>query len=122
MDRKTYGTFSFWTPLAAVFGATGELFEIPGPFLRKVGWLSQTVCDIIGIDPLITLLEVDLLLVNNTYSLRKARRELGYLPIDDDMENVLIASQKLFEIEFSDLQSVWNENWPGLLPHSETIA
>ncbi|CAI2357332.1 unnamed protein product [Caenorhabditis sp. 36 PRJEB53466] len=89
MDPEPVGTFSFWSPLNEALGFSCFLVDIPSHVLRSCGYVSQVISNILRIDPIVSLLEVDLLLTNNTFNINKARRDLGYNPHPDSMPDII---------------------------------
>ncbi|CAA21722.1 3beta-hydroxysteroid dehydrogenase/Delta(5)-Delta(4) isomerase 1 [Caenorhabditis elegans] len=80
MDKTPVGTFSFWTPLNIALGFSSSMITVPATPIRLFAYLSQIIADRMRIDPIVSVLEVDLLLVNNTFNIEKAERDLGYEP------------------------------------------
>ncbi|EGT31404.1 hypothetical protein CAEBREN_05060 [Caenorhabditis brenneri] len=80
VDREVCGTFSFWAPINRALGFPDPYIVMPPWVLRCIAWICQTLADRYDFDPFVSVLEVDLLTITNTYSIARAERDLGYDP------------------------------------------
>uniref|UniRef100_A0A1I7T728 3Beta_HSD domain-containing protein n=1 Tax=Caenorhabditis tropicalis TaxID=1561998 RepID=A0A1I7T728_9PELO len=89
MDRNPVGTFSFWNPLNEGFGFSPPFLTIHPYILRVLAYICEIIAFIFRLDPLFSVLELDLLCVTTTFSLDRAIRELYYRPEDSPMNEIV---------------------------------
>uniref|UniRef100_A0A8R1I4Z6 3Beta_HSD domain-containing protein n=2 Tax=Caenorhabditis japonica TaxID=281687 RepID=A0A8R1I4Z6_CAEJA len=75
MDKEPAGTFTFWQPLNDGLGFARKMINIPVWVIRPMAWLSQWIANTLKVDPIVSLLEVDLLLNDTTFDLKKSRND-----------------------------------------------
>nr|pir hypothetical protein ZC449.6 - Caenorhabditis elegans [Caenorhabditis elegans] len=90
LDGENVGQFQFWTPLVLALGKQPPSFYTPYDFIKAVVPYFQNVCyGVFKLPPLLTKFELSILAVDNTYSIERARRELGYEPEPCVMTDVI---------------------------------
>ncbi|KAK6103573.1 3-beta hydroxysteroid dehydrogenase/isomerase family protein [Brugia pahangi] len=84
------GSFSFWFPLIRAFNKPLPMFKIPYTLVICLAILFEYLYRYFGLEPLFTRLEVNLVSITNTYSIRQAQHDLGYKPIQNhDLNDVI---------------------------------
>ncbi|EGT29916.1 hypothetical protein CAEBREN_28607 [Caenorhabditis brenneri] len=81
MDQETVGQYAFWEPLVLALGRTPPSRFISYELMRFIVPHIENVCYLLlKTPPLLTKFELSILATDNTYSIERARRELGYEP------------------------------------------
>lgn len=89
MDGNQKGQFSFWDPLVKALGKEPPSIYIPYWLVKMFLPLYEYYCSYITkAPPLLTRFELAILAMDNTYSIERARKELGYEPIKCQMQEV----------------------------------
>ncbi|EJW78260.1 hypothetical protein WUBG_10832, partial [Wuchereria bancrofti] len=84
------GSFSFWFPLIRVFNKPLPMFKMPYTLVICLAILFEYLYRYFGLEPLFTRLEVNLVSITNTYSIKQAQHDLGYKPIQNhDLSDVI---------------------------------
>uniref|UniRef100_A0A915Q7E2 3-beta hydroxysteroid dehydrogenase/isomerase domain-containing protein n=1 Tax=Setaria digitata TaxID=48799 RepID=A0A915Q7E2_9BILA len=84
------GSFSFWFPLILAFNKPLPMLKLPYKIIIFLAILFEYLYRYFGLEPLFTRLEVNLMSITNTYSIRQAERDLGYQPIrNHDLSDVI---------------------------------
>lgn len=73
------------------------MFEIPYTILVYLAILFEYLYRYFGLEPLFTRLEVNMLSITNTYSIREAQRDLGYRPTHNHELTEVIRYYKIAE-------------------------
>lgn len=92
-DGETVGQYSVWSPLIKALGKTPPHHFVSCLLVSTFVSLSSYLCyKIFNSSPPMTRFELEVLITDNTYSIEKARRELGYCPEQNLFEKVNINS------------------------------
>uniref|UniRef100_A0A1I7SZH4 3Beta_HSD domain-containing protein n=1 Tax=Caenorhabditis tropicalis TaxID=1561998 RepID=A0A1I7SZH4_9PELO len=96
LDEESVGQYQFWEPLVSALGRKPPVWFFPYKLLEVVTLLMSTICyNFFRTTPLLTKFELMILATDNTYSIERARQELGYQPEPCDMHNVAAHYKKL---------------------------
>lgn len=76
-------TFEFWTPLMESLGQTPPAVEAPYPLVYLTALLMEWLYHFFGVEPIFTRFEVELMAKENTFSIDRARRDIGYFPVNN---------------------------------------
>ncbi|CAP33061.2 Protein CBG14581 [Caenorhabditis briggsae] len=103
MDQEITGQYEFWTPLVHALGRTPpSIFLKNYKVAKAVVYVQQLFCyHVLGFAPILTMFELAILAMDNTYSIEKARRELGYEPEPNSMAEVAAHYRMLATREMS---------------------
>lgn len=81
LDAEAYKNYEFWEPLFEVFGKKIPDRNLPYSFVYYFIKLIEFIsCDIFQSGSCANTTELDLMAVTNTFSIEKARKQLGYEP------------------------------------------
>lgn len=84
------GTFTFWFPLIQALGKPLPMLKIPYRLMISLAILFEHLYQYFGLEPPFTRLEINLMSITNTYSIKRAQRELDYQPIHNhDLSDVM---------------------------------
>ncbi|KAE9555203.1 hypothetical protein FO519_001553 [Halicephalobus sp. NKZ332] len=75
--------FGFWFPLFEAIGQKPPSIKIPYWFMYYLAFLFEISYYVLKIEPFVTRLEVNLVALNNTYSIKKAVKDFGYNPVNN---------------------------------------
>lgn len=87
---KPVNTFGFWEPLIKSVGAKVPKIYIPYSIIYFIAYIFELLYFIFGVEPLFTCFEAHLMAINNTFSIKKAKREIGYNPINNHNLSITI--------------------------------
>ncbi|KAF1747880.1 hypothetical protein GCK72_024346 [Caenorhabditis remanei] len=80
-DGETVGQYEVWSPLIRALGKTPPVHSVPYPIVSAFVSISSFFCyEIFHSSPPMTRFELETLVTDNTYSIEKAEKELGYVP------------------------------------------
>mmetsp|Transcript_37029 Transcript_37029/g.71766 ORF Transcript_37029/g.71766 Transcript_37029/m.71766 type:complete len:410 (-) Transcript_37029:156-1385(-) len=92
-DGESRNTFEFMRPLVMALGQRFPTVSIPYPLMMRVGHAFELAYHIFGLTPMLTRCEVNKCARHHTFSITKARKELGFEPvvkIDDGMRRMVV--------------------------------
>ncbi|EGT56917.1 hypothetical protein CAEBREN_21660 [Caenorhabditis brenneri] len=115
VDGEEMGQYEFWNELVPVLGGSFPTVSIPYSPLRLLLPLFEKACYSMGIPPPLTVFELAILANDNTFSIERARRELGYVPLPSSMPEMV----NFYDLEANQPQ-VTRINWHFII--SSTIA
>lgn len=109
MDKETMGQYEFWLPLVKALGKTPPSLFIPYEFMNLiVPYFAKFCYTILRTPPLLTKFELLILATDNTYSIAKAQKELGYEPEPSSMPEVVEYYQQKSEYDVESSFVDWN--------------
>uniref|UniRef100_A0A0N5ASD0 3Beta_HSD domain-containing protein n=1 Tax=Syphacia muris TaxID=451379 RepID=A0A0N5ASD0_9BILA len=84
VDDGNVGSLLFWKPLIEATGHKYPRICVPYLLIYYVAYLFEWLYCLFGIEPIFTRAEINLMAISNTYSIEKAKRDLGYSPVDNN--------------------------------------
>ncbi|EGT32212.1 hypothetical protein CAEBREN_17567 [Caenorhabditis brenneri] len=130
VDGEEMGQYEFWNPIVPVLGGSFPTVNIPYEPLRLLLPLFEKACYSMGIPPMLTVFELAILANDNTFSIERARRELGYVPEPSSMPEVSKVKNKSIYHKFQvvnfyslegNLPQVTRNNWQFIISSSLAI-
>ncbi|VDM95428.1 unnamed protein product [Thelazia callipaeda] len=84
------GSFSFWFPLIQALGKPLPVMKLPRAAMVFLAILFEYLYCYFGLEPFFTRLEINLMSITNTYSIKRACIDLGYHPVSNhDLTEVI---------------------------------